>query len=244
MQNTNESCHVAPLIVRHSCENVLFVFSLVLTTTQWGNCSSFSSEHRFSFGRKAGERRTWVCFTSKGSQQGAPASCLGIFIIPSGLNLTYVSVGEGRISRRANLPWRGSERRERPPRHHPKHLRQLMSPWVVPPGGGLNPALPALWAPDKMTACGDEGVSWIHSLRLSPGISFFCFSQMLLSWEFRETKQSLLLKLKSFPWLIVPVALLLTILPPPPQPLLLLLPSLPHLLCCLCPSHSLALYDS
>lgn len=116
-------------------------------------------------------------------------------------------------------------------------------PGWFPPGGGLNPALPSLWAPDKMTACGGEGVSWIPSLRLSPGISFFCFSQMLFSWEFRETKQSLLLKVKSFPWLIVPVALLLTILPPPPQPLLLL-PPLPHLFCCLCSSHSLALYDS
>lgn len=86
MQNSNEGCPVAPLIVRHSGENALFVFSLVLTTIQLGNCPRFSSEHRFSFGRKTGERRTWVCFTSQGSQQGAPASCLGIFIIPRGLN--------------------------------------------------------------------------------------------------------------------------------------------------------------
>lgn len=47
----------------------------------------------------------------------------------------------------------------------------------------------------------------------------------------QETKQSLLLKLKSFPWLIVPVVLLLTILPPllpvPPPQSLLLLPTLP-----------------
>lgn len=240
MQNTNEGCHVAPLIVRHSGENALFVFSLVLTTTQLGNCPRFSSEHRFSFGRKAGERRTWVYFTSQGSSCKLPWD----LYYPKWSVPYFMSLWEKAESLGGRTSHREVQREERDLLGiTPNTCSSWGLPGWFPPGGALNPALPALWAPDKMTACGDEGVSWIPSLRLSPGISFFCFSQMLLSWEFRETKQSLLLKLKSFPWLIVPVALLLTILPPPPQPLFLL-PPLPHLLCCLCSSHSLALYDS
>lgn len=90
------------------------------------------------------------------------ASCLGIFNIPSGLNLISCLQERRWISRRVNLPGRGSEGRERPSQHHPQThaASQVSSLDGLPlPWHGLNPALPGLRAPDRMTACGEEGVS-------------------------------------------------------------------------------------
>lgn len=53
-------------------------------------------------------------------------------------------------------------------------------------------------------------------LQGSPKDPFLLLQPNAAHLRARETKRSLLLKLKSFPWLIVPVVLLLTILPPPP----------------------------
>lgn len=97
------------------------------------------------------------------------------------------------------------------PAASPRHLQPLRSP----PWSGLNPALPGFW---EMTACGDrEAVE--HHTPAFPWGSFSSAAAKHCSVESsQETKQSLLLKLKSFPWLIVPVVLLLTILPPLPAP--------------------------
>lgn len=61
-----------------------------------------------------------------------------------------------RISRRVDLPGGCSEEGERPQQHHPKHLQDLRSSSVAFPLVRTEPALPGLWAPDKMTACGDK----------------------------------------------------------------------------------------
>ena len=117
----------------------------------------FSCEHCSSFWRKAEGERTMVRLhlernlgaTLLGPAVKSPsllttfsplAVASGFLISQVTWVLFHVSRREGRISRRLNLPGRGSEGRVTPVAS-PRHLQPLRSP----PWSGLNPALPGFW---------------------------------------------------------------------------------------------------
>lgn len=106
-------------------------------------------------------------------------------------------------------------------------IQQLLGPhdnWSIPhwplPLACMNRALPVFWSLDKMTSCGDARSSWIPTPAAPQG-SLGSVAAKCCSVESSRNKAVLLLKLKSFPWLIVPVVSLLAICSPfsPPSPL-------------------------
>lgn len=206
-----------------------------------GNCVPISQVSTvFHFEGKQDERGTWACFTRKGSRELlGPAvknpslltpfsplrDAVGFLISQVVWTLFCVSKWGGRNSSGVDLPGRGSEGRERPCQHYPQ--TPAMSQVSL---SGL-PPLSVDWF---MSSWQDDSLWWGGSQLNTqpppfPRDLFLLLHPSAAQLRAQETKQSLLLRLKSFPWLIVPVVLLLTILPsplpaPPPQSPLLLPP--------------------
>lgn len=219
-------------------------------------CPRFSSEHDFPFWSRVreepghascgqGDGSSWVLWFKAHLflLLSQPLQVVSGFLISQVVWTSFcVCRRAGRISWRVDLPRGGSEGREIPVTspQTPAGSRVFFS--GLPPGADWTSFawFMGSWQDDSL---------WWQERQLNaqplpfPRDPFLLLQPNAAQLRAQETKQSLLLKLKSFPWLIVPVALLLTILPPPLLLLLLLLPipstftllSLPLLLLLSCP---------